>query len=249
MKLEKIIAVRTTKTVFRDGDKCIKVFDKDHAKAAILAEAAVHAKVEESGLRVPKILEVTKADGKWAIVTEYIPGKTLDRLMEEAPEKFDEYMERFAAAHIMINAKDGASLPKLKERLAESFRGAELSSTAMYDLMIRMESLPDGAALCHGDFAPSNLIVTEDGCGYIVDWKRAAQGAPAADAARTYLLFWLAGDIDGADKYAALYCDKSGLSKSDIEKWIPLRAAERLSLGKAEEREFLLYWVNVVDYE
>ena len=66
MKLEKIIAVRTSKTVFRDGDKCIKLFDGDHSKAKILSEAATHAKVEESGLPVPKVLEVTKAEGKWA---------------------------------------------------------------------------------------------------------------------------------------------------------------------------------------
>lgn len=114
---------------------------------------------------------------------------------------------------------------------------------------MRLESLPAGDKICHGDFAPSNLIVADDGKDYIVDWSHAAQGAPAADAARTYLLFWLAGEIDGADSYLSLYCEKSGIAKTEIQKWIPLRAAERLARGKAEEREFLLYWVNVVDYE
>ena len=248
MKLEKIIAVRTTKTVFRDGDKCIKQFGPEHSKAKILGEAAVHAKIEETGLPIPAILEVTKAGGKWAIVTEYVAGKTLERLMEEEPEKKAEHMERFIDAHIKIATANGSGLPKLKELLTEHLKAADLSGAALYELLMRMESLPEGGAVCHGDFAPSNLIVGEKG-GCITDWRRAAQGAPAADAARTYLLFWLAGDIDGADAYIEGYCKKSGVKKTEIEQWIPIRAAERLALKRAEEREFLLYWVNVVDYE
>lgn len=248
MKLERIIAVRTTKTVFRDGDRCIKQFGPEHSKAKILAEAAVHAKIEETGLPVPAILEVTKAEGKWAIVTEYITGKTLDRLMEEEPQNRDALMERFIKAHVMIGAAGGRGLPKLKELLEEHIKGAGLSGAALYELMMRMASLSDGASVCHGDFAPSNLIVNEKGA-YITDWRRAAQGPAAADAARTYLLFWLAGDIDGADAYIDGYCRMSGTDRTEIEKWIPLRAAERLALKRPEEREFLLYWVNVVDYE
>ncbi len=36
MKLDRIIAVRTGKTVCRDGDNCVKVFDKDYSKADVL---------------------------------------------------------------------------------------------------------------------------------------------------------------------------------------------------------------------
>ena len=32
MKLEKIIAVRTNKTVYREGDLAVKVFDEDFCK-------------------------------------------------------------------------------------------------------------------------------------------------------------------------------------------------------------------------
>jgi hypothetical protein len=33
------------------------------------------------------VLEVMKLDGKWAIRSEYIPGKTLKQLMDENPDK------------------------------------------------------------------------------------------------------------------------------------------------------------------
>lgn len=87
MKPEKMIAVRNNKTVYRDGDKCIKVFNSDYSKADVLNEALNQARIEQTGLRVPKILEVTVIDGKWSIVSEYIKGKTLAQLMEEKPAK------------------------------------------------------------------------------------------------------------------------------------------------------------------
>ena len=54
MKLEKVIAVRTDKTVYRDGDLAIKVFGSDYDKADILNEALNQARVEETGLNVPQ---------------------------------------------------------------------------------------------------------------------------------------------------------------------------------------------------
>lgn len=87
MKLDKIIAVRNSKTVYRDGDKCIKLFDSDYSKADILNEALNQARIEETGLNIPKIREIMTIDGKWAIVSDYIKGKTLSRLMTENSEK------------------------------------------------------------------------------------------------------------------------------------------------------------------
>ena len=68
MELKKIIAVRTAKTVYRDGGNVVKVFDKEYSKANVLNEALNQARVEETGLNIPKIQAVTMVDGKWAIV-------------------------------------------------------------------------------------------------------------------------------------------------------------------------------------
>ena len=83
IQADKIIAVRTSKTVYRDGDTVIKVFDENYSKADVLNEALNQARIEETGLNIPKILEVSKMDGKWALTSEYIPGVTLQQLMEE----------------------------------------------------------------------------------------------------------------------------------------------------------------------
>ncbi|MDD4502788.1 MAG: aminoglycoside phosphotransferase family protein [Clostridia bacterium] len=249
MKLEKIIAVRTTKTVYRDNDKTIKVFNEDYSKADILNEALNQARVEETSLNIPKVLEVTKIDNKWAIVSEYIEGKTLAQLMEEDKSRFDEYLERFVDIQMEMHSKQVPLLNKLKDKMNRKISESSLDATTRYDLHTRLEAMPKGTKLCHGDFNPSNIIITKDDVPYIIDWSHATMGNASADVARTYLLFWLNGDIDGAEKYLNLFCKKSDTAKQYVQKWIPIVAASQSVKGKPEEREFLLHWVNVVEYQ
>ena len=58
MNLDTVIAERKNKTIYRDGDRAVKVFNHSFAKADILNEALNQARVEDLGLNVPKILEV-----------------------------------------------------------------------------------------------------------------------------------------------------------------------------------------------
>ena len=249
MKLDKIVAVRTTKTIYRDGDKIIKLFDENYSKADILNEALNQARVEETGLNIPKLLEVTKIDGKWAIVIEYIPGKTLEQLMKEHPEKIDEYLNLFVDLQMEVHSKRAPLLNKLKDKMNRKIAQTDLSATTRYELHTRLDSLPKHNKVCHGDFNPSNIIISKDGTPYIIDWSHATQGNASADVARTYLLFWLGGQIDLAEKYLNLFCNKSDTAKQYVQKWIPIVAASQMVKGKKEEREFLMHWVDVVDYE
>ena len=249
MKLDKVIAVRTSKTVYRDGDKAIKVFDEGYSKADVLNEALNQARVEETGLKIPRVLEVGMENGKWAIVSEYIEGKTLARLIEENPDKKDEYLELFVDIQMNIHAQKAPMLNRLKDKMMRKIRETTLDATTRYDLLMRLESMPKHNKVCHGDFNPSNVIIASDGTPYIIDWSHATQGNASADVARTYLLFWLNGDIDGAEKYLDLFCKKSDTAKQYIQKWLPIVAASQSVKGKPEEREFLLHWVDVVDYE
>ena len=249
MKLDRVIAVRNNKTIYRDGDKCVKVFDADYSKADVLNEALNQARIEETGLNIPKIVEVTMVEGKWAIVSEFIKGKTLQQLMDEDAEKKDEYIELLVDLQLQVHSKVCPLLNKLKDKMNRKISASELDATTRYDLHTRLEGMPKHNKVCHGDFNPSNIIITEDGTAYILDWSHATQGNASADAARTYLLFWLNGDIEGAKKYLALFCEKSKTEKQYVQKWMPIVAASQSVKGNEKEREFLLSWVNVVDYE
>lgn len=249
MKFDRVIAVRTNKTVYRSGDEAVKVFDEEYSKSDVLNEALNQARIEETGLNIPKIKEVTKIEGKWAIISDFIKGKTLAQLMEENPDKYDEYLEMFVDLQLEIHSKKSPLLNKLKDKMDRKISQADLDATTRYDLHTRLEGMPKHNKVCHGDFNPSNIIVSEDGKLYILDWSHATQGNASADAARTYLLFCLNGDEANAKKYLELFCKKSDTARQYVEKWMPIVAASQSVKGKQEERDFLLSWVNVVDYE
>ena len=248
MKLDKIIAKRTNKTIYRDGELCIKVFDENYSKSDILNEALNQSRIEETGLNIPRIYEVTSVDGKWAIVSEYISGKTLAQLMEENPDKKDEYLEMLVDLQILVHSKEEPLLNKLKDKMNGKISMSELDATTRYDLHTRLEGMPKHNKVCHGDFNPSNIIITEDGTPYILDWSHVTQGNASADVARTYLLFCLSGDEAAANKYLDMFCEKSGTEKKYVRSWMPIVAASQSVKGNEKEREILLSWANVVEY-
>ncbi len=88
-----------------------------------------------------------------------------------------------------------------------------------------------------------------DATPYVIDWAHATQGNSSADVARSYLLFYLAGQEKLADKYLKLYCRKSDTAIQYVQRWIPIVAASRLVKSKPDEEEFLRKWIDVVDYE
>ncbi len=198
---------------YRDGDKCVKVFNAEYSKADVLNEALNQARIEETGLNIPKILEVSMIDGKWAIISEYVKGKNLAQLMEEDVQKKDEYIDLLVDIQLEVHAKTSPLFNKLKDKMNRKISQSSFDATTRYELHTRLEGMPKHNKVCHGDFNPSNIIITEDGIPYILDWSHATQGNASADAARTYLIFWLNGDIEGAEAYLNKFCKKSNTAK------------------------------------
>ena len=247
MKLDRVIAVRNNKTIYRDGDRCIKIFNSGHSKADVLSEALNQARIEEIGLNVPKVLEVTVIDGKLAIVSEFIKGKTLAQLMEEEPERKSEYIELLVNVQMSVHAKTCTLLNRLKDKMSRMIAETELDATTRYDLHARLEAMPRHNKVCHGDFNPSNVIIAENGDPYVLDWSHATQGNASADVARTYLLFRLNGDASGAELYLDTFCQKSGTARQNVQRWIPIVAASESVKGNEKERELLVSWACAAD--
>ena len=245
------IAKRKTKTVYRDNDKTIKLFVENYSKADILNEALNQARVEEgTDLYMPKLLAVTKIENRWALVSEHINGTPLDVLMEQNPEKEDEYLNKFVDIQLTILSKQVPLLNRIKDKFRRKIReNTHINDNIRYELLQRLEGMKNHTKLCHGDYNPSNIIINEKGEYFVIDWAHATQGNASADAARTYLLFSIQGKEDTAEKYLDLFAEKSGIEKIHIQRWIPIVAAEQLANGKEDEIEFLSKWVDVLDYE
>ena len=207
------ISKKDTKAVYKDGNTVRKVFAPDYSKTDVLYEALNTARVEDTGLDIPKILSVSVEDGQWVITSEYAKGVTLTQLIKEHPENIDSYVHAMVDYQIAFNKRSNPLLLKLKDKLVRQINELELDSNIKYELSTRLESLPKHNKLCHGDFNPRNIILQDDGTAYILDWSHATQGNASADAARTYLLFWLDGDISGAESYLSLFCKKSDTAR------------------------------------
>ena len=249
MKFDSIIAKRPNKTIYRDGDRCIKVFAQDFSKADVLNEALNQARIEDTGLNIPKILSVNTVEGEWAITTEFIEGKTLSQLMKENPDKKAEYIEYLVDIQLEIHKKSCPLLTKLKDKMHRKISSSKIDATIRYELHTRLEGMPKHNKLCHGDLCPSNIIIDGEGNACIIDWAHATQGNASADAARTYLTFMLSGDSEAADTYLDLFCKKSDTAKQYVQKWLPIVAASQSVKNNESERELLMSWVNVVDWQ
>lgn len=243
---QNIIADRRIKTVYRDGDKCIKGFGSEFTKSDVINEALSQSRVEETGLKIPKILDVTEINGRWSIVSEFIEGKTLSALMKENPEKHEEYLALLVDLQLEVHSKSNNMLIKLRDKLHREISMSEVDATTRYDLHARLEGMPKHNKICHGDFCPSNIIITADGTPYIVDWSQVSQGNASGDAAWSYLTMCMTWGEENADRYLGLFCEKSGIDMRYVRRWMPIVAAARLSHEKPEEREFLLKWANVI---
>ena len=249
MEIEKILIERTNKRIYKSGKFVVKEFDTDFSKSDILNEALNQARVEETGLKIPQIEEVKKIDGKWAIVLDYIEGKTLAEIIENDRKNLEMYMEKFVDIQIEIHSKRSPLLNKLKDKMSRKIDETNLDATTRYELHTRLEGMPKHNKVCHGDFNPSNIIITPAGDYYVLDWSHATQGNASADVARTYLLFSLKGDKEAAEMYLNMFCKKTDTAKQYVQQWLPIVAASQSVKGNEEEREFLLNWIDVVDYE
>lgn len=245
MSEQVVIATRKSKVIYRDGDRVIKMFDANFSKADILNEALITARVEETDINVPSLLEVSVIDGKWSIVSQYIEGKTLAQLWDENPDKEDEYLDLFVSLQMQVHQQRCPLLNKHWDKMNRKIDETNLDANTKYELHTRLNGLPKRHYLCHGDFNPSNIIIQPDGKVYILDWSHATQGHCCADVARTFLLFSLSGKDQLASKYVNLFCSKTGTSLQSVQQWIPIVAASQMVKGKPEEYEMLSAWANV----
>lgn len=136
------------------------MFGHGFKKSDILNEALNQARVEETGLRIPKLLEVRKVDGKWAIVTEFVEGETLQSLMEQNPDQLESYMEQFVLLQKEIQSKRSPLLTKLKDKMNRKISQSGLDATTRYDLHTRLNAMQTISRCATGTLTPAMSLST-----------------------------------------------------------------------------------------
>jgi hypothetical protein len=114
------VARRNNKVVYQDGDRLVKVFNERKPGSDVFNEALNNARVSEAGGRVPRVLEVSQIadgewEGSWALALEFIPGRTLEQVIDENEANVDEYFDQFVELQLQVQSGTASLLNRQKD--------------------------------------------------------------------------------------------------------------------------------------
>jgi Ser/Thr protein kinase RdoA (MazF antagonist) len=133
-------------------------------------------------------------DGRLGIVFERIRGTSLLKILEARPWELISISRLLAEPHAKMHASSLLpEAPGQREQIEQGIAWAkDLSEMEKQRNLTSLAHLPAGNSICHGDFHPDNIIITEHG-PVIIDWMTGRRGHPLADVARTVLLIQSGG--------------------------------------------------------
>ncbi|PEY29049.1 aminoglycoside phosphotransferase [Bacillus cereus] len=230
MNLGNPIAIGNTAKIYLYDNKIVKVFKKHFPNTESLYEAKKQEYAYSCGLHVPKVLEVTKIKGRQAIRMEYVKGQTVGDLLINNMERAEYYISICVDVQQKIHAVvvDSDLLEPMSEKLHRQIESVHNLDEKQKDKLLRkLDSMVFEPRLCHGDFHPFNLIMSNDNV-QIIDWVDSSLGDIRADVYRTYLLY-SQSSVELAEMYLRIYCKNAGLSRGEVLEWAPIIAGTRLS--------------------
>uniref|UniRef100_UPI0034D69380 aminoglycoside phosphotransferase family protein n=1 Tax=Bacillus wiedmannii TaxID=1890302 RepID=UPI0034D69380 len=189
-------------------------------------------------LHVPKVFEVTEIQGRQAIIMEYVEGESVGELLLNNLNKAEHYInicvnEQKKIHAIRVNTDEIESMGERLERQIKSVH--KLDEKQKESILNKLHSIKFEPRLCHGDFHPFNLILSEKNVS-IIDWVDACSGDIRADVFRTYLLY-AQSHIELAEMYLQIYCRNTDLTRDEIFQWAPIIIAARFSEKVSPQNE------------
>jgi Ser/Thr protein kinase RdoA (MazF antagonist) len=217
-------------------------------------EAAVARMVAEAGVGAPAFGGLVAHEGRLGLIYERFDGPSMLETLIARPETAGDLAAELGRLHARIHAEEAPALPGVREALSRDVGSAEVDAAVRDAAMRRLEEMPDGSSLLHGDMHPGNVIRAVGGARTI-DWIGATRGAPAADVARTLFLLRDSGldpsmsereqaavtrlRASFAAAYLAAYRAARPINPAEIARWrLPVLVA-RAAEGVAPERPTL----------
>lgn len=182
--------------------------DPGNQRGNDLQAAAIEA-AAASGVRVPKVFGTATVMGRPGLIMERCDGADYLTLIGRNPLQVFPAARIMGEVHARLHEAAGSdSLPPIRDWLRSRLQSAEALPEHLARFALdRLDTLPDGDRLCHGDFHPANILRTKDG-PVVIDWPIAARGHPDADVIRTHLIIRIGDPPPGASivvRIAALF--------------------------------------------
>ncbi len=230
-----LLAEGRTAEVFAYGEGRVLKLDRPDWNGLSEFEGTVLARLVEAGLPVARPHGTVTVEGRSGLVLDRVEGPSLlDVLLASGAEQAEQLAERFAALQLQINAMAIAGLPDLVPRLRREVEDSVPDAALRTELLAVLAELDDGTrGVCHFDFHPMNVLTGSDGW-VVIDWLTVASGPPAADLART-LVLWGRWESEPVVTFMRAVrrvgSARRGLDDDHLDAWVRVAAAARRAEG------------------
>jgi len=259
LEIVKMIAEGRDAEIFAlDDGRVLRLLRTPATQEMAEREAAALTAVRSVIPNVPAVTRTVQVAGRPGIVMDFIEGIDLMKRLGTHPWSLFTVARITGQIHARINSIAApASLPRLRDFLRRRIESIDrVSEKLTAAVLFELENLPDGDALCHGDFQVGNIIVLADNEPVVIDWADATRGDADADFARTSVMM-VAGDLPRGTPWLVRYGSRAGrnafgrayrsayqrVRRSDLNtlrRWELVRAFDRLADNIPEERNKLL---------
>ncbi|MEI4803714.1 phosphotransferase family protein [Bacillus sp. NPDC077411] len=254
---EKIGAGNTAEIYLWNDKEIVKLFHDSIHESLIEREFLASQEIQNLGLPVPKVGGKISYQNRTGIIYEKIDGVTLTELLAKDPLHVGKEAKRFAELHFQIHSRKSSAFSDICETLISHVNFcSRFTSEQKEKIATYIATLPTDQAVCHMDFHPDNILISEQG-PIVIDWMTAGFGNPFADVARTVIILehaHLPASIPEpvkqgimalrhafCEEYVNEYLTLSKGTWKDIELWfLPIMAA-RLIEGIPEGEKHDLY--------
>jgi aminoglycoside phosphotransferase (APT) family kinase protein len=196
-------------------------------------------------------------DGRPGLVMERLDGHGLFAEIQRRPWRVWALAKLTGRVHAEVNAvRAPSALPELRSEVRRRIEVlGQIPDALRARALAELARLPDGDALCHGDFHLENLVLCREGPA-VIDWPDATRGDPCADFARSSLMLRVGSLPPGSPPlvrfgkgigrgaflrgYTSGYAQTRRFDAALLRRWQFVRAVDRFADGIAEEREGLL---------
>lgn len=224
----KVLGIGNTAEVYEYGvEKVCKLFKEGYPKKYVKLEFQNAQVLNKLGLSVPKVYEIIEMNNRTEIIYEKINGKSLMNVIFEG-KNTEMLFGIFIELQKKILHENCLELLSYKDFLIGSLKGKSCENHVLEEKIL---ALPEGNCICHGDFHPGNIILTQSNTAVIIDFMNVCRGRWEYDVARTYFLIKefskSVADSLGGISISDIYLEQMNVKYQDIQQWVEIVAEYR----------------------
>lgn len=188
MKYGKIIGIGNTATVYEwEEGKALKLFYHGYPKEGVEKEFYNAKAISDMNFATPKVYEIISYEGRMGIVYGRAEGESLLDWVLRTGDVQGCAMH-MAKLHKAIVQNRITDVQNYKEFLKGNILNVPLGNAKEQAAALRMlNKLGVGDTLCHGDFHPGNILIS-NGHTVVIDFMNVCHGDLLYDVARTVFL-------------------------------------------------------------